>query len=69
MNGIPASSQSSTSSGGSVKLDMRLYAEQGDFIILGGYPSDGKTALALSFAWHQSQTMKVGIFQSGNQQG
>lgn len=44
------------------KLDMRLYAEQGDFIILGGYPSDGKTALALSFSWHQSQTMKVGFF-------
>lgn len=44
------------------KLDVRLYAELGDFIILGGYPSDGKTALALSFAWHQSTTMKVGFF-------
>ena len=43
-------------------LDMRLYAEYGDFIILGGYPSDGKTALALSFAWHQSGGDKVGFF-------
>ena len=43
-------------------LDMRLYAEYGDFIILGGYPSDGKTALALSFAWHQSGSDKVGFF-------
>lgn len=32
------------------KLDMRLYAELGDFVILGGYPSDGKTALALSLS-------------------
>ena len=44
------------------KLDLRLYAEPGDFIILGGYPSDGKTALALSFAWHQSADMRVGFF-------
>lgn len=44
------------------KLDMRLYAEYGDFIILGGYPSDGKTALALSFAWCQSGSVKVGFF-------
>lgn len=47
---------------GMEELDMRLYAEYGDFIILGGYPSDGKTALALSFAWHQSGADKVGFF-------
>lgn len=44
------------------KLDSRLYAELGDFIVLGGYPSDGKTALAISFAWAQSTTLKVGFF-------
>lgn len=44
------------------KLDRALRAGQGDYIVLGGYPSDGKTALALSFAWVQSRTRKVGFF-------
>lgn len=44
------------------KLDVRLFAEPGDFVVLGGYPSDGKTALAISFAWAQSEAYKVGFF-------
>lgn len=43
-------------------LDERLYVEPGDFVVLGGYPSDGKTALALSMAFHQGQKKRVGFF-------
>lgn len=44
------------------QLDEQLYAEPGDFIILGGYPSAGKTLLATQFAWHMSSTRRVGFF-------
>ncbi len=44
------------------KLDEQLYAEPGDFIVLGGYPSSGKTALALNFAMRQSAAYRVGMF-------
>lgn len=43
-------------------LDEGLTAESGDFVILGGYPSDGKTALALSMAYEQAKTKRVGFF-------
>ena len=43
-------------------LQDKLYAEAGDFIILGGYPSDGKSALALQMAYHMAQTKRVGFF-------
>lgn len=43
-------------------LDQGLTVEAGDFVILGGYPSDGKTALALSMAYRQARTKKVGFF-------
>lgn len=44
------------------ELDDRLYAEQGDLIILGGNPSAGKSAFALQFAWHSARTKRVGFY-------
>lgn len=44
------------------KLDEQCYTEPGDFVILGGYPSAGKTALALRFAWHMAQTRRVAFY-------
>lgn len=44
------------------QLDEHLYAEPGDFIIIGGYPSAGKTILATQFAKHMATTRRVGVF-------
>lgn len=44
------------------QLDEGTYIEPGDVVIIGGYPSDGKTALSLQLAWHMSQTRPVGFF-------
>lgn len=43
-------------------LDGGLTAEGGDYIVLGGHASDGKTALALSMAYHQAKSLRVGFF-------
>lgn len=44
-------------------LDTNLTAELGDFIILGAWPSSGKTAIALQFAMHMaSKGYRVGFF-------
>lgn len=43
-------------------LDKTLYAEPGDFIVLGGYPSAGKTLLCLQFAAQQAKQHRVGFF-------
>ena len=43
-------------------LNKKLYAESGDFIILGGYPSDGKSAMAIQMAYHMSEKKRVGFF-------
>ena len=44
------------------ELEDRLYAELGDFIVVGGLPSTGKSAWALQCAWHWARTYKVGFF-------
>ena len=45
------------------KVDDTLKAEWGgDFIVLGGYPSAGKTALSLQLAWNQAREHRVGYF-------
>ena len=43
-------------------MDERLTLDLGDVLVLGGYPSDGKTALMLQWAWHIAQQYPVGIF-------
>ena len=43
-------------------LDDRLYVENGDFILIGGYPSTGKSAFSLQCARHWARSMKVGFF-------
>ena len=43
-------------------LDEGSYIELGDVVIIGGYPSDGKTALALQTAWHMATKYRVGFF-------
>lgn len=44
------------------KVDGTLRCEYGDFVVLGGYPSAGKTALSLQMAWHQARDKRVGYF-------
>lgn len=51
---------------GIAELDDRVYVEAGDFIVLGGYPSAGKTALALQMAVHIARDKHVGYFYYEN---
>lgn len=44
------------------KIDGTMMSEFGDFIILGGEPSTGKTALSLQLAWTQAEKHRVGYF-------
>lgn len=44
------------------ELNDRIYAELGDLIIIGGYPSSGKSAWALQCAWHWASRYRVGFF-------
>lgn len=43
-------------------LDDRLYAELGDFIVIGGYPSTGKSAWVIQCGTHWARQYKVGFF-------
>ena len=44
------------------ELNSVLYAEPGDFVVVGGFPSAGKTAFALQCLWHFAKKQKVGFF-------
>lgn len=44
------------------ELNDRLYSEPGDFILMGGYPSTGKSAWSLQCARHWARSTKVGFF-------
>lgn len=44
------------------KVDGTFRCEYGDFVVLGGYPSAGKTAFSLQLAWHQARDKRVGYF-------
>ena len=43
-------------------LDDEVHAGPGDMVVLGGYPSAGKTALALQMAFHIARSRRVGFF-------
>lgn len=47
---------------GFAELDEGMYIERGDFVVLAGRPSDGKTALALQMAYAQAKSLSVGFF-------
>ncbi len=44
------------------RLDEHLHVGPGDMVVIGGYASAGKTALALQLAFHMAKTRRVGFF-------
>lgn len=44
------------------KLDQGIFVESGDMIVIGGYPSSGKTALSAAFAYHLAKDKRVGFY-------
>lgn len=47
---------------GLAEVDEGTYTQPGDVVIIGGYPSDGKTALALQMALRMAREWRVGFF-------
>jgi len=43
-------------------LDQQLHVGPGDMVVIGGYPSAGKTAFALQLAFHIAKGKRVGFF-------
>ena len=44
------------------QLNEQLYVEPGDFVVLGAYPSVGKTVLGMQFAYSMATRCRVGVF-------
>lgn len=44
------------------EVDEGSYTELGDVVMIGGYPSDGKTSFALSLAYHMASKHNVGFY-------
>lgn len=44
------------------RLDEELFVESGDFVVIGGYASSGKTLLSLQMALTLARTYRVGFF-------
>lgn len=47
---------------GIAPINDRVYTEPGDYVVIGGYPSAGKTALALWLAYKQAEHRRVGFY-------
>lgn len=47
---------------GFAELDKHLYARLGNFIVLGGYPSAGKTMLSIQMALRMAERYRVGYY-------
>ena len=47
---------------GLAEVDAGTYTQPGDVVIIGGYPSDGKTSLALQMALRMAREWRVGFF-------
>lgn len=47
---------------GMEQLDKNTYVEKGDFVVVGGYSSAGKTLLSLQFALNMAKKYRVGYF-------
>lgn len=44
------------------QLDSKTFIDRGDYIVIGGRPSSGKTAFALNLAMHMAKTYRVVFF-------
>lgn len=44
------------------ELEQGSFIERGDVLVIGGYPSSGKTALSIMMAWHMAERYRVGFF-------